>query len=111
MDQSINHNKILNISICFLFVQFFLLVRVPFERLVEECRNYGILSLVDGAHGIGHVPLDLGKLDADFFVISPLIYRSSSVSSRQIGWLLSVARLGIVSAHFILDCLFILFRS
>jgi selenocysteine lyase/cysteine desulfurase len=43
-------------------------VRMPFERLVEECRNYGVLSLVDGAHGIGHLPLDLGKLDADFFV-------------------------------------------
>ena len=43
-------------------------VKVPFERLVDECRKYGILSLVDGAHGIGHLPLDLGRLDADFFV-------------------------------------------
>jgi hercynylcysteine S-oxide lyase len=42
--------------------------RMPFERLVEECRNYGVLSLVDGAHGIGHLPLDLGRLGADFFV-------------------------------------------
>lgn len=42
--------------------------RMPFERLVEECRKYGILSLVDGAHGIGHLPLDLGRLNADFFV-------------------------------------------
>ncbi|EEH42124.1 uncharacterized protein PADG_06944 [Paracoccidioides brasiliensis Pb18] len=43
-------------------------VRFPFEQLVEECRKEGILSCVDGAHGIGHIPLDLGKLDADFFV-------------------------------------------
>ncbi|RFU35946.1 hypothetical protein B7463_g410, partial [Scytalidium lignicola] len=43
-------------------------VRMPFEQLVEECRNYNILSLVDGAHGIGHLPLDLGRLNADFFV-------------------------------------------
>jgi selenocysteine lyase/cysteine desulfurase len=43
-------------------------VKMPFERLVEECKRYGILSLVDGAHGIGHLPLDLGKLNADFFV-------------------------------------------
>jgi selenocysteine lyase/cysteine desulfurase len=43
-------------------------VRFPFEALVKACREEGILSCVDGAHGIGHIPLDLGILDADFFV-------------------------------------------
>ncbi|KAI9757433.1 MAG: hypothetical protein M4579_003449 [Chaenotheca gracillima] len=43
-------------------------LRVPFERLVELCREEGVLSLVDGAHGAGHIELDLAKLDADFFV-------------------------------------------
>lgn len=43
-------------------------IRLPFERLTALCRRYGALSLIDGAHGLGCVPLDLGKLDADFFV-------------------------------------------
>ncbi|KAF2683942.1 PLP-dependent transferase [Lentithecium fluviatile CBS 122367] len=43
-------------------------VRMPFERLVAACKELGVLSIVDGAHGVGHVELDLGKLGADFFV-------------------------------------------
>lgn len=44
-------------------------VRVPWERLVQSCKANGVLSLVDGAHGIGHISLQhLGKVDPDFFV-------------------------------------------
>ncbi|KAK2758243.1 hypothetical protein FQN54_004088 [Arachnomyces sp. PD_36] len=43
-------------------------VRFPFERLVEVCREEGVMSFVDGAHGLGLMKLDLGMLDADFFV-------------------------------------------
>ncbi|KAF2451036.1 PLP-dependent transferase [Karstenula rhodostoma CBS 690.94] len=43
-------------------------VRLPFERITQLCREKGVLSLIDGAHGIGHVALDLKALDADFFI-------------------------------------------
>lgn len=43
-------------------------VRMPFERLTDLCRQYGVLSCVDGAHSVGGIPLELGKLDPDFYV-------------------------------------------
>ncbi|KAI8093111.1 pyridoxal phosphate-dependent transferase [Halteromyces radiatus] len=43
-------------------------VRFPFERVVKLLKEYDILSLVDGAHAIGQIPLDLHQIDPDFFV-------------------------------------------
>lgn len=43
-------------------------VRFPFEAITAACREAGILSLVDGAQGVGMVDLDLGTVDPDFFV-------------------------------------------
>ncbi|KAI9494039.1 pyridoxal phosphate-dependent transferase [Zychaea mexicana] len=42
--------------------------RFPFEAMIKLVREYDIYSLVDGAHAIGQIPLDLHKADPDFFV-------------------------------------------
>ncbi|KAJ8123006.1 hypothetical protein ONZ43_g939 [Nemania bipapillata] len=43
-------------------------VRFPFEAITKACRDVGVLSLVDGAQGVGMVDIDLGQVDPDFFV-------------------------------------------
>ena len=43
-------------------------LRFPYERLTLECRKLRILSMIDGAHGVGCVPLDLSALDPDFLI-------------------------------------------
>jgi hypothetical protein len=41
---------------------------LPWEEVVEVCRKYGVLSLVDGAHSIGQHKVDVGASKCDFFV-------------------------------------------
>lgn len=43
-------------------------VRLPWEELVKICREYGIISIVDAAHVIGQVPLDVQKVDPDYLI-------------------------------------------
>ncbi|KAL4803507.1 pyridoxal phosphate-dependent transferase [Aspergillus unguis] len=41
-------------------------MRFPFEDVTRVCKEEGLLSLIDGAHGVGMIDLDLGKLGCDF---------------------------------------------
>ncbi|KAL9939184.1 hypothetical protein V8E36_001997 [Tilletia maclaganii] len=43
-------------------------VRVPWEKLTALAKKYDIKSFIDGAHAIGHIELDVGTADPDFFV-------------------------------------------
>lgn len=39
----------------------------PIERAVAEARARGIFTVIDGAHALGHIPLNLDALGADFY--------------------------------------------
>ena len=40
---------------------------LPVAEVCARAREAGVLSVVDGAHAPGHVPLDLARLGADFY--------------------------------------------
>ncbi|ESZ99465.1 hypothetical protein SBOR_0128 [Sclerotinia borealis F-4128] len=63
-------NKGLNVKLAiFDTVLTFPGVQMPWEELVRICKELGVLSLIDGAHGIGHIDLThLGSISPDFFV-------------------------------------------
>ncbi|HXW52562.1 MAG TPA: cysteine desulfurase, partial [Myxococcota bacterium] len=42
----------------------------PIKKLVALARSYGVPTLIDGAQGVHHVPLDLKAVDPDFYCFS-----------------------------------------
>jgi isopenicillin-N epimerase len=42
-------------------------VQLPVEELCARARDRGITTVVDGAHVPGHIPLDLSRLDVDYY--------------------------------------------
>src|SRR5207244_4486351 len=41
---------------------------MPLDRIVPELRAHGALVIVDGAHAVGQIPLDLAALRPDWYV-------------------------------------------
>ncbi len=44
---------------------------LPVADLVRLARSHGIISVIDGAHPPGLMPVDLGAIDPDFYASSP----------------------------------------
>ena len=42
-------------------------LRLPVKEICEMAKERGLLTIVDGAHVPGHIPLDLGELEADIY--------------------------------------------
>lgn len=42
-------------------------LHLPVEAICQRAREHGILSLIDGAHAPGQIPLNLDQLGADFY--------------------------------------------
>lgn len=40
---------------------------LPVKELAALCRSRGVLSVIDGAHAPGMIPLDIGDIDCDFY--------------------------------------------
>ena len=41
---------------------------MPVEEMVKLCHSKGVPVLIDGAHALGTLPLDLSVLKADYYV-------------------------------------------
>jgi len=42
----------------------------PVREMIQIAHRYGVRILVDGAQSVAHTPLNIGEMDADFFVFS-----------------------------------------
>ncbi|XP_060085061.1 uncharacterized protein LOC132564424 [Ylistrum balloti] len=42
-------------------------VVMPIKKIIKLCREHDVMSMIDGAHAPGQVPIDLKDLDPDFY--------------------------------------------
>jgi selenocysteine lyase/cysteine desulfurase len=45
-------------------------VILPVKEIIEICHQKGVQVLIDGAHALGAIPLDLRSLNADYYVVN-----------------------------------------
>jgi len=44
-------------------------VILPYERLTRLCQGHGIMVMIDAAHALGQVPVNIRNCSPDFLVI------------------------------------------
>ena len=54
-------------AICFCHINYTTGLRMPVKELCDLARSYGLISIVDGAHALGMLELDLHDLGCDFY--------------------------------------------
>ncbi|MBU2019798.1 MAG: aminotransferase class V-fold PLP-dependent enzyme [Bacteroidetes bacterium] len=42
-------------------------LKLPVYEIVKEAKKRNLITIVDGAHSVGHIPVDLEKLDPDYY--------------------------------------------
>ena len=40
---------------------------LPIKEIVEVCRNKGVMTIIDGAHAVGQMHIDLKEINPDFY--------------------------------------------
>jgi cysteine desulfurase/selenocysteine lyase len=43
---------------------------LPIKKMIAVAHTYGVATCIDGAQAVSHIPIDVTKLDADFFAFS-----------------------------------------
>ena len=56
---------------------------MPLKKLIPLCKEFGILTIIDGTHAPGQIPLDLRTLDADFHTGKTNCY-GNSINTKKI---------------------------
>ena len=40
---------------------------LPVKEIVQVCREKGVVTIIDGAHAIGHLPIDMKEINPDYY--------------------------------------------
>lgn len=57
-------------ALCFSHINYTTGLRMPVKELCDLARQYNLISIVDGAHSLGMLPLNMDEIGCDFYVSS-----------------------------------------